>query len=75
MLHLEEQAAAEPRRIAAGDMVIVYERYDSMKSVTVTHKGQYNNRWGSFKMKVLLPPRRRRPARRRLQLTLVDSEW
>lgn len=51
MLHLAEQAAAEPRRIKAGDLVIVYERYDSMKSMTVTHKGQYNNRWGSFKMK------------------------
>lgn len=38
--------------IQPGSMVIVYERYDSMKSVTVSQKGRYNNRWGSFSMKV-----------------------
>lgn len=31
---------------------MVYERFDSMKAVKVTPKGQYSNRWGNFAMKV-----------------------
>ena len=38
--------------IQEGDMVIVYERFDSMKAVTVSAKGQYQNRFGCFLMKV-----------------------
>jgi hypothetical protein len=52
MLQAAEHDADEPRTIQPGDMVIVYERYDSMKSLTVSQKGRYNNRWGSFPMKV-----------------------
>lgn len=51
ILHAQHDAT-EPRSIQAGDMVIVYERYDSMKSMTVSQSGRYNNRWGAFAMKV-----------------------
>lgn len=53
MLH-SELALLEPVTIKDGDLVIVYERYDCMKSVTVTQKGRYDNRYGSFAMKVSL---------------------
>ena len=48
------------RCIQAGDLVIVYERFDSMKSVYVNYGETYSNRYGHFKLKVrlhLLPPR------------------
>lgn len=38
--------------IQEGSLVVVYERFDSMKAVKVTFKGQYSNRWGNFAMKV-----------------------
>ena len=38
--------------IKDGDMVIVYERFDSMKAVTVTTDGKYQNKFGLFIMKV-----------------------
>lgn len=50
--HAVNHDAEEGDTIQPGSMVIVYERYDSMKSVTVSQKGRYNNRWGSFAMKV-----------------------
>ncbi|KAL3630265.1 hypothetical protein CASFOL_023249 [Castilleja foliolosa] len=37
------------RRITNGDLVIVYERYDSMKSVKVSENGVLQNRFGVFK--------------------------
>lgn len=41
--------------IEEGDMVIVYERFDSMKAMTVTAAGGYQNRFGHFMMKVSMP--------------------
>ncbi|KAK9829479.1 hypothetical protein WJX72_006111 [[Myrmecia] bisecta] len=43
------QLASAPA-IAAGDLVIVYERYDSMKAVVVEPKKQFSNRFGNFNM-------------------------
>ncbi|KAL9157528.1 hypothetical protein ABFS82_08G010000 [Erythranthe guttata] len=37
------------RRIADGDLVIVYERYDTMKPIKVSEKGVLQNRFGMFK--------------------------
>ncbi|KAL0450683.1 UNVERIFIED_CONTAM: tRNA (adenine(58)-N(1))-methyltransferase catalytic subunit TRMT61A [Sesamum latifolium] len=37
------------RRIMEGDLVVVYERYDSMKPVKVTENGVLQNRFGVFK--------------------------
>ncbi|KAL3629199.1 hypothetical protein CASFOL_026421 [Castilleja foliolosa] len=37
------------RRITDGDLVIVYERYDSMKPVKVSENGVLQNRFGFFK--------------------------
>ncbi|KAK6155205.1 hypothetical protein DH2020_009453 [Rehmannia glutinosa] len=37
------------RRITNGDLVIVYERYDSMKPVRVSENGVLQNRFGVFK--------------------------
>ncbi len=39
--------------IKEGDLVVVYERFDSMKAVTVTPKGQFGNCFGNFQTKVL----------------------
>jgi hypothetical protein len=54
MLHIAN-AGEEPAVIKEGDLVIVYERYDCMKSAIVTRRGRYDNRWGSFVMKVRPP--------------------
>lgn len=43
-----------PCTIADGDLVIVYERHDSMKPVHVSPKGRYDNRFACFKMQVSL---------------------
>ena len=37
------------RRIAEGDTVVVYERHDSMRAVTVTAGGVLQNRFGVFR--------------------------
>ncbi len=47
--------SATTRCIKAGDLVIVYERFDSMKSVYVNPGESYGNRYGNFKLKVILP--------------------
>ena len=52
VLHCLRDGDAEPRVIQEGDTVVVYERFDAMKAVTVTTKGQYSNRFGNFAMKV-----------------------
>jgi hypothetical protein len=48
-------ASGEFKRIQLGDLVIVYERFDSMKAMIVTDNGQYHNRYGNFFMKVSMP--------------------
>ncbi len=50
LLHAE--GSTSPRCIQEGDMVVVYERFDSMKAVTVTLRGSFNNKFGNFAMKV-----------------------
>lgn len=45
---------AGPRLIAEGDLVVVYERHDSMKPVHVMANGKYDNRFAHFKMQVRL---------------------
>lgn len=44
----EEKGAAAARAIAMGDMVIVYEGFGKQKAVTLTERGQYQNRYGNF---------------------------
>ena len=36
------------RTVRMGDLVIVYEGFNKQKAVTLTEKGQYQNRYGSF---------------------------
>lgn len=48
MLHTELSAAQPGRCIAEGDLLVVYEGFDSMKAQRVVAKGQYNNKFGSF---------------------------
>ena len=53
VLHGDAQAVSTTSRcIKAGDLVIVYERFDSMKSVYVTPGESFGNRFGNFKLKV-----------------------
>ena len=53
VLHRPTAAVSTSGRcIQAGDLVIVYERFDSMKSVYVTPGESYGNRYGNFKLKV-----------------------
>jgi hypothetical protein len=51
-----EQDAAGPRPIQEGDLVIVYESYNSIKSLHVDPKGQFSNRFGNFAQKVRVMP-------------------
>lgn len=51
MLQLLTPSGKE-RRIEQGDLVIVYERFDSMKAVRVSAKDTFQNRFGAFPMKV-----------------------
>lgn len=53
MLHTAESAANPERPISAGDLVVVYEGFESMKAVRVTDGGNYNNKYGSFAHKVM----------------------
>jgi len=53
VLHSNTDAVSTTGRcIKAGDLVIVYERFDSMKSVYVNPGESYGNRYGNFKLKV-----------------------
>ncbi len=45
-------AAAGPRLVAVGDLVIVYERHDKMTALVVTAGGAYDNKFGNFRMDV-----------------------
>ena len=49
LLHAE---GSIPRLIQDGDLVIVYERFDSMKAITVAQRAVFNNKFGNFAMKV-----------------------
>ena len=55
MLHTAESAAQPERGIAEGDLVVVYEGFDSMKAVRVTARGQFQNKFGCFDHKVIMP--------------------
>ncbi|KAL4439439.1 hypothetical protein ABPG77_008768 [Micractinium sp. CCAP 211/92] len=48
MLHTATSAAEPSRCIQEGDLVVVYEGFDSLKSARVTANGYYNNKFGSF---------------------------
>ena len=53
VLHRDTAAVSTTSRcIKAGDLVIVYERFDSMKSIYVRPGESYANRYGNFKLKV-----------------------
>jgi hypothetical protein len=47
--------SGEAKHIQIGDLVIVYERFDSMKAVTIIDNGHYQNRYGNFYMNVSMP--------------------
>lgn len=47
--------SGQAKHIQIGDLVVVYERFDSMKSVTISEDGHYQNRYGNFYMKVSMP--------------------
>ena len=49
-----EEAGPSGATIADGDLVIVYERFDAMKAVTVDAKQSWQNRFGCFHMTVRL---------------------
>lgn len=52
VLHRAAGAVSKSSTIQAGDLVIVYERFDTMKSVYVNPGESYGNRYGNFKLKV-----------------------
>ena len=53
LLHEPSDAGAlAPRLIAEGDLVVVYERFDSMKGVKIDPKKSFDNKFGFFALKV-----------------------
>ena len=48
MLHTAESAAQPERAIAEGDLVVVYEGFESMKAVRVAARAQFQNKFGCF---------------------------
>ena len=52
MLARKEHAGPGPRKIANGDLVIVYESFNAMKAVYVDAKEAFRNRFGTFPQKV-----------------------
>ena len=48
LLHTEELAANPARGIRDGDLVVVYEGFESMKQVRVAAGSFYDNRYGQF---------------------------
>ena len=54
VLHRPQAEGAGPSgaTIADGDLVIVYERFDAMKAVTVASMKSWQNKFGCFQMKV-----------------------
>ena len=56
MLHTAESAAQPERAIAEGDLVVVYEGFESMKAVRVAARAQFQNKFGCFNHKVIMPP-------------------
>ncbi|BDA45787.1 tRNA (adenine(58)-N(1))-methyltransferase catalytic subunit [Coccomyxa sp. Obi] len=51
VLHKERPLGGPPRTIADGDLVILYEQFDSMKAVYVDAKENIQSRFGCFPMK------------------------
>ena len=52
VLHTDDEVAGSSQRlIQPGDLVVVYERHDSMKSVYVTPGENFGNRYGNFRHK------------------------
>ena len=49
---LLQTAQGAERLMRDGDLVVVYERFDSMKAVTLSAKGTFSNKFGNFPMKV-----------------------
>lgn len=47
----DDSPSSSQRLIQPGDLVVVYERHDSMKSVYVTPGENFGNRYGNFKHK------------------------
>ena len=48
----DDDEAAGPRLVAAGDLVVVYERHDKMTALVVTADGSFDNKFGNFRMNV-----------------------
>ncbi|KAL4855850.1 tRNA (adenine(58)-N(1))-methyltransferase catalytic subunit 61A [Chlorella vulgaris] len=48
MLHSADSAANPTRPMAAGDLVVVYEGFDNMKSTRIVAGGMFQNRFGGF---------------------------
>ena len=51
MLHML-RAEDWPTLIQDGDLVVVYERFDSLKAVRVNARSEFSNKYGHFKMQV-----------------------
>lgn len=47
-----EQAGPSPRTIQEGDLVVIYESFNSIKFAYVDKKYNYANRFGTFHHKV-----------------------
>ncbi len=48
----ESFAAASPRCIQSGELVVIYERFDMIKAARVNVKNSHTNKWGTYPMKV-----------------------
>ncbi|KAL6778625.1 hypothetical protein ACKKBF_B15500 [Auxenochlorella protothecoides x Auxenochlorella symbiontica] len=71
LIHGPHEDAPGSDLIQEGSLVVVYERFDSMKAVKVTPKGQYSNRWGNFAMKEWIGV----PYGSRVHARAPDSGW
>ena len=52
MLHTELSQRPQDNKIREGDLVVVYERFDSLKAVRVNSRSEFSNKFGHFKMQV-----------------------
>ena len=50
MLHSADPGGED--KIRNGELVVVYERFDSLKAVRVNSRTEFSNRFGHFKMQV-----------------------
>lgn len=51
-LTVAEPSSRQPKLIQNGDLVIMYERFDSMKVIKVDKKDSFTSKLGTFQMKV-----------------------